>query len=497
MMVDVSHFSFRFKNTGNNVLDDVSLSVKKGEVVLITGPSGCGKSTLALCIAGFSRTLGSFEGTIDVDGKSALTDRVFETASRVGIVQQDPEGQLVALTVEDEVAFGPENLCYAPEEIEMRVEKGLRMAGASHLRNRSTNELSGGEKQKIALASMLAMDPKVLIFDEPTSNLDPVSTREIFDSIVSLKESSDLTIIVIEHKLGPILPYADTLVTMDMGTIHSSGAPEKVLMDGGLKQLGIRIPHTKHHDVAAPSRPTNGDVLIDVEGLCSGYGKKNVLRDLDFRGSEGEMICIMGKNGSGKTTFLQSIMGFVRPSSGKIRIGKDALQSKKTSSRARAVGIVFQNPNHQIFEDTLKKEIEFAPRNFGMDVPDAERMLSDFMLPTNLERSPHSLSFGQKRRLTIASVMAYNPKILILDEPFVGQDYTNATSLMGILEGLQRKDNLIMFVSHDPRMISRYCTRILFFEEGRIKYDGAPADVFGCLLRDGYREFTPRHMGAG
>ena len=228
LMIRIKNFSFRFKGSERNVLDNVSLNINPGEFIVVTGPSGCGKSTLSLCISGFSSELGTAQGSIDVDGKDVVGGNVFESSALVGIVQQDPESQLVALTVEEEVAFGPENLNLPKNDIEDRMEWGLRMARALHLRDRATFELSGGEKQKVALASMLAMRPKVLIFDEPTSNLDPVATKEIFDSIIALKRETDMTIIVMEHKLHSLLDYADTLILMDDGRIVEKGRPSEI-----------------------------------------------------------------------------------------------------------------------------------------------------------------------------------------------------------------------------------------------------------------------------
>ncbi|MHC1605040.1 MAG: ABC transporter ATP-binding protein [Candidatus Methanofastidiosia archaeon] len=491
-MIKIKDFSFSFNNSKKRILKNITLHIPKKQFALITGPSGCGKSTLAFAIAGFSSTLGKTSGTLTVDGKDVLSRDVFKNAPTIGIVQQDPEAQLVALTVEEEVAFGPENLMLDRGEVTSRITEGLKLAKATHLKNRLTCELSGGEKQKVALASMLAMKPKVLIFDEPTSNLDPVATREIFNSIISLGEAG-MTILVIEHKIDALLSYANHLIIMENGTIKKSGKPQKVLEDRSLKKMGIRIPHKKTH--TAKSHLSNyGQKIIDVSNLSLNYGEKNVVKNVNFSAYEGEMICFMGENGSGKTTFLSSLLGLTKPKEGFIKIvGKD-LTKEKTSNIAKHIGFVFQNPNHQIFEDSVKKEILFAPHNFGMETIDLPLITKKFNLEKEKNDQPHKLSFGQKRRLNIASIYSYSPKIIILDEPFIGQDFINATKIMNILENLKKKDNLIMFVSHDPRLVSKYCTRIVFFENGTILFDSNPDDVYGKLKDMGKTEFLPCHM---
>jgi len=492
-MICINNFSFGFNGSQRRIIEDIDLHIGSREFILVTGPSGCGKSTLSMCIAGFANNLGSSSGSIKIDGTDMVGGDAFEKSSLVGIVQQDPESQLVSLNVEEEVAFGPENLNLSREKIRERVDWGLGMAGAEHLKHRNTHELSGGEKQKVALASMLAMRPRVLIFDEPTSNLDPVATKEIFDSIISLREKTEMTIIVMEHKLKSLLRYADTLVIMDNGKIVSRGDPSKVLKEQDVKGLGIRVPHIKEHE-SKRAMAVNGKVLISAKDMSFSYGDKKVLDNVSFDGHEGEMICIMGENGSGKSTFIYNLMGFLRPQSGSLNIMGENAKNLKTSSIARDIGLVFQNPNHQIFENTLEREISFAARNFDSSLPDTDELLNRFNLPMDKDSRPFKISFGQKRRLNIASVFSYGPKAIILDEPFIGQDFVNATNIMSILDDLKMKDNLIMFVSHDPRMISKYCTRIIFFESGSILYDGPPEEVFAMMKRDGKHEFLPDHL---
>ncbi|HPR41887.1 MAG TPA: ATP-binding cassette domain-containing protein [Candidatus Methanofastidiosa archaeon] len=491
-MISIKDFSFKFKGSKERILDDVTLEISPGEFMLVTGPSGCGKSTLSLCIAGFSRELGEPEGSILVDGKNVIDGNVFESSSLVGIVQQDPESQLVALTVEEEVSFGPENLNLSHDEIEERIGWGLKMAKADHLRKRATYELSGGEKQKIALASMLAMRPKVLIFDEPTSNLDPVATKEIFDSIISLKRDTDMTIVVMEHKLQSLIRYADSMIRMEDGRITASGSPDEVLSTKDLKEYGMCSPLKGE---AKDLEMRYGSVILEIDDISFSYGDRDVLKEVSFKAREGEMICIMGENGSGKTTFLYTILGFLRPDEGSVRVMGKEVRKNSISSNARNVGLVFQNPNHQIFEDSVEKEIQFAARNFDVRPPDTGEFLERFKLPVDKDKKPFKLSFGQKRRLNVASVCSYGPKILMLDEPFIGQDFKNATNLVQILDDIRDDDNLIMFVSHDPRMISQYCTRIVFFEDGRIIYDDSPENVFNMMERDNRNEFIPKGMG--
>jgi energy-coupling factor transport system ATP-binding protein len=438
-MIKITDYSFSYDE--KRVLKNVSLMIDN-QLVVITGKSGSGKSTLALSIAGFLKDQGTHTGEILIDGKDIYQYDLFELAQKVGIVQQDPESQICTMTVEDELAFGLENLCASKGDIQDRMEWALSIVGGKYLRDRDTSSLSGGEKQKVAIASILAMKPGILIFDEPTSNLDVHTTREIMEVITHIKQKTDISAIVIEHKWKHIYPYADSLYEMRDGALFRMREPPPIHYEGREKRR-------------------NGGILLEVKGLHSSYDSSPVLTGLDLTVKEGEILGIMGANGSGKTTLLMCIMNFL-DHGGEIRLKGQSLTGKKTAQIARSIGIIFQNPNHQIFENTVLKEAAFASKNFGRD-SDVDRLLKEAGLFQYSQSNPFRLSYGEKRRLNIVSVLSYRPDIILLDEPFIGQDYENVQRIMDLLKGIT-----CIIVLHDPFIAQAFCNRVLEMKGGSL-----------------------------
>jgi energy-coupling factor transport system ATP-binding protein len=499
----MDRLSFSFYNSDRKALDNICLEISEGEFVAVTGPSGCGKSTLAMAIGGYIPHVleGNLEGCVRVAGRRTDETSLAELSTLVGIVQQDPESQLCTLTVDDEVAFGPENLALPPTEIRERVRGSLAMVNATYLRGRDIYELSGGEKQRVAIASILAMQPRVLILDEPTSNLDPTSTAEVLSAIALLRQTSALTIIVIEHKLDRVMPLADRLLVMDRGRIVLDGQPEEVLRQyrEQIKEMGIRLPvapgsrwncaHSEHQASVACVETAK------AENLRFAYEGREVLHDISFRARGGEIVGIIGPNGSGKTTFLTHLLGIHKPDRGSVTVcGMDA-KTTKVSRLARSAGYVFQNPNHQIFERTVRGEAGFACDNFGIDPPTRDRLvdneLSRFGLRDYAGRHPLGLSFGEKRRLNICSVLPHQPQLLLLDEPFVGQDYFNVDAMMTELQALKKEGKTVLLVSHDIDMVYRYCDRVVLFLDGRIAVDDVPEAAGKAITALGMKEYLP------
>jgi len=502
-LLSLDRLSFSFYNSDRRSLDNISLDISEGEFVAVTGPSGCGKSTLAMAIGGYIPHVleGNLEGCVLVSGRRTDGTSLAELSTLVGIVQQDPESQLCTLNVDDEVAFGPENLALPAAEVRERVRDSLAMVNATYLRGRDIYELSGGEKQRVAIASILAMQPRVLILDEPTSNLDPTSTAEVLTAIARLRQTSALTIIVIEHKLDRVMPLADRLLIMDRGQIVLDGRPEEVLhvYRERIKEMGIRLPAApgSRWSCAHTDRQASAECVetVKAEGLRFAYDGREVLHDISFRACGGEIVGIIGPNGSGKTTFLAHLLGIHKPSRGSVAVcGMDA-KTTKVSRLARSAGYVFQNPNHQIFERTVRGEAGFACDNFGIDPATRDRLvdneLSRFGLRDYAGRHPLGLSFGEKRRLNICSVLPHQPQLLLLDEPFVGQDYSNVAAMMAELQALKREGKTVLLVSHDIDMVYRYCDRVVLFLDGRIAVDDVPEAAGKAIAALGMKEYLP------
>jgi energy-coupling factor transport system ATP-binding protein len=439
-MIQINNYSFSYDTTW--VLKNISLTIDN-QLVVITGKSGSGKSTLALSIAGFLKEQGRHTGEISIDGKAIDQYDLYELSQKVGIVQQDPESQICTMTVEDELAFGLENLCRSKEEISDRIDWALSIVGGEYLKKRDTITLSGGEKQKVAIASILAMKPEVLIFDEPTSNLDVPTTQEIMQVITHIKKKTDISAIVIEHKWKHIYPFADAFYEMKNGILSLITHPPPVVYNAPQKERTV------------------GDPLLDIETLSFSYDETPLLHDVSLHIKQGEIVGIMGANGSGKTTLLMCIMSFLQYT-GDIMFRGQSLKEKKTAHIARSIGMIFQNPNHQIFENTVYREAVFAPQNFNID-SQVDQILEEAGLFQYREKNPFRLSYGEKRRLNIASVLSYAPEVILLDEPFIGQDYENVGKIMEMLHG-----KTCIIVLHDPFIAQTFCDRIFELKGGSL-----------------------------
>ncbi|MCC7571984.1 MAG: ATP-binding cassette domain-containing protein [Candidatus Methanofastidiosum sp.] len=473
-MINIRDFSFSYFGENKKSLEKINLSINKGEFIVINGDSGCGKSTLALCIGGFLRDKGEKSGSLEIDGIDVFSQEIFDISKKVGIIQQDPEGQICTLRVKNEVAFGLENLMVSPDIIKDKLKYYLKIVGIEDLESRDVFSLSGGEKQKVAIASVMAMEPEILIFDEPTSNLDPVATKEIFKTISEIKKRTNITIIVIEHKLGYLEGLWNRIVYMENGTI---------------KEICKKCAKKNYFSCNKNGNGHLGKSLIDINGLTFEKDGKTILSDISLSLKEGEVLSIIGKNGSGKTTLLLHLLGIYRPTGGEVRIMGEDTRSTNVSKLSRIVGYVFQNPNHQIFEETVWKELNFGPRNFGIDFHNCEEILSDFQLNDYQTKNPQELSFGEKRRLNIASIKACDPKIVVLDEPFVGQDDKNTGLILNWIDNERKKGKIIIYVSHDPRILSSREDRIIFLEGGKIVVDGKKKEVINILRDLSFEEF--------
>ena len=465
-MICLENFNYVYPGNDQPALREIDLRIEEGEFALLTGPSGCGKTTLALALAGFlfSQFGGEFSGNLEVFGRNPALEPIYDIADIVGLVQQNPENQFCTLMVEDEIAFGLENRRVPRLEIERRLTWALNAVGCSHLRNRSLRSLSGGEKQKIALASILAAKPRVIIFDEPTSSLDPPATREIFDIILDLQQHENLTVLVIEHK-------ADFIQRAEPRMIH--------MAEGRITTYAPR--HSGEFRVEKPLPPNSAELpLLEVDNLTAGYPGKPVLKGLDMRLFPGELVSLLGDNGSGKSTLLLSLLKMHLPESGAICFNGVDLNELETPALGRDIGLVFQNPDHQIFAQTVWEEAVLGPKNYQLQPEEYEdwtrSLLAQAGLSTRLEEHPYRLSYGEKRRLNLISILSYRPRLLLLDEIFIGQDRGNAEYLMGLLVDYVREGNTVLLVNHNPVYYPLISTRLIFLQDGVLVVD-APLET--------------------
>ncbi len=475
-MIRVEHLSVHYGP--RRALDDVGLRIAEGEFVIVTGPSGCGKTTLAHCLNGLipHTVPARLSGEVVVDGLPAATSSVAALATSVGLVFQNPANQLFNLNVDEEVAFGPRNLGLEEPEVTRRVDWALEATGITGLRGRSIHKLSGGEKQRLAIAAVLAMGPRLLILDEPTSSLDVRGTRELMATLAELNVVSGVTILVIEHRLGEVTQLARRAVVLAEGQIVADGPTDEVF---GRRELlsryGLRRPADAVQDdwkaLLAPNRKPAGPPIIELQNIEAGYGRTTVLQDLCLTLYEGEFAAVVGDNGAGKSTMARLLAGLIKPRKGALRLGNGNRIEQRSD-----IGLLFQNPLHQLFCETVDEEVGFGPRNFGrFDREKLTPILDATQLAPYRARSVHSLSSGQQQRTALAAVLALEPRLVILDEPTMGQDWGHLSRFMDFLGALNRLGTTILLITHDYKLVHRYVQRILLLRDGHIVADGSPA----------------------
>lgn len=528
--VRFERFSCRYGPTLPPVLQDLDLEIRQGECVFILGAGGAGKTTLGLAIAGvIPHVHGRAEGSVFVFGKRTTEYALPQLARRVGMVFQDVESQLCMLRVRDEVAFGPENFLFPRDEVVRRVGESLAFVGlGSEMQERAVFELSGGEKQKVALAAVLAGGPDILFLDEPAANLDPRSSAEIVDIVRRLKGTH--TILVFENKVDEFLPQADRLLVLDRGRVMLDGPPRAVLAQHGerlMAEFGVWIPQPSalalqllppeargpermpltveeaallletsvpehiadpNHQAAVPGA-TSGALVAEARSISHRYDptRAPAVEDVSLAISEGECLALVGPNGSGKTTLAKHLIGLLKPQAGSVTVlGKD---TRTTSIRelARVVGYVFQNPDHQFVADTVEDELLFSLRAVGAAVgtlADTVRdSLEHFELRGLERRHPYSLSGGEKRRLSVATMLITRPRLLILDEPTYGLDRHSTRQVMRSVQAAARvRDDghatTLVMVTHDMRLVAEYATSAAVMRDGRLVYRGSTEGLF-------------------
>lgn len=524
--IELKNVTYTYEGEEEPVLKDVSFQVEKGEFVLVVGPSGSGKTTLCQTFNGITPGMlgGELSGEIMVDEKEVLELDLKDMASSIGMVFQEPDAQLCNVYVEDEVAFAPENLLIQPNDIRKRVTTSLNQVGMSDFRQRKVFELSGGQKQKVGVASILSMQPHILVLDNATANLDPQATKDIFDLMKKLYEEKNHTIVVVESKIDDLIHLVDRLVVMEEGRIICDGPPQQVLKENGkkLKELGLWLPEISELALEleeegylfqefpisvqdAYEQMNEGwsyvsltdknkqqpkqEEIISVKNLSHQYANgTQALKNVNFSIEKGDFVAVLGTNGSGKTTLIKHLMGILSAPKNTIQVSGADTAKKTLLDMVDDIGFVFQNPEHQFVADSVLEEVVYSlrvRRNLEADEALPEDLVKigmDALERINLadakDKNPFMLSGGEKRRLSVISSLILGQDIVILDEPTTGQDYASATKLLQLCHDLHQQGKTVILVTHDIRLVCRWATKALVMNEGELIYDGGVQELF-------------------
>ena len=466
-MITVDRLWFTYAGAPQPVLKDVSLRIEEGEFILIVGRSGSGKSTLCRTLNGLVPHFygGEVSGRVEVDGMDTRTSNPAKLASTISMVFQDPENQLVMTNVENEMAFGLENLALPKAEMKQRVDYYSGYFDLKRFFKRFIPDLSGGEKQKVALASVLAMKPKYIILDEPTSQLDEETAALFLGFLKKLNEEYGVAIVLIEHRLERCMHYAKRIIFMEEGRIVADGSSEQVLPH--LRQSGLLANFTR-----SMPESNNGEAIISARNLTFSYGQGPILSGLDLDVRRNEIIAIIGLNGCGKSTLLKHLNGILRPATGTVTVLGNDISKRTTASLAKDIGYLGQNPNNYLFEETLQKELEFSLINLKVEKGEWEERMEWVLKVLDIERHrykfPRDLSCGERERAALATILIGKPKILVLDEPTRGLDYANKLKLATVLESLRELGMTTILVTHDYRFVAEHASRVMVLSWGRL-----------------------------
>ena len=519
-IISFKNFSFQYRAQKKPTLQDINLDIYPGERVLIAGPSGSGKSTLAACINGLNpfSNPGECSGTLTVDGVDAPHSSIFELAGHVGTVLQDPDGQFIGLTVGEDIAFSLENNCTPQPEMKEIVQHAAELVGIENHLGFAPHELSGGQKQRVSLAGVMVDDVKILLFDEPLANLDPATGKQAIELIDTIQQKTDTTVLIIEHRLEDVLwRNVDRIVLVNEGRILADLCPDDLLSGSLLAENGIREPlyltamryagiavtpekHPAHIDSVVldkadtarlhswfqaeplPAPKPAPEPLLEVRDLCFGYNKgQHTLQNVSFSIGKGEMVSIVGRNGAGKSTLSKLICGFETQDSGEIYLNGKDLKDENIRRRAKHIGYVMQNPNQMISKTMIYDEVAMALQGSGLTGEQIREKVEDTLKICGLypfRNWPVSaLSFGQKKRVTIASVLVQDPELILLDEPTAGQDFRHYTDIMEFLQGLNTRGVTVVMITHDMHLMLEYTPRALVFCDGQLIADRSASAV--------------------
>ena len=511
--ISFNQFTFQYDAQAEATLKDISFDIAKGEKVLILGPSGSGKSTLAQCLNGIIPNIhkGQAQGQVRIDGQDIFKQSIYDKSQLVSTVLQDPDGQFIGLTVAEDLAFALENDCANQSEMKDKVALWAERLDLTSLLNHRPQDLSGGQKQRVSLAGVLIDESPILLFDEPLANLDPKSGQEAIGLIDKIHKEVGATTIIIEHRLEDVLYRpVDRILLVNDGELLFNGSPDELLSSTLLLENGIREPlyvtvlrqlgfDTRSaqnlsqldaldlSDLALPDRvlkdkrDSSSDSILKVEGLSVSYGDNPaIIEELSFSLKKGERLAIVGKNGAGKSTLAKALCGFV-PSQGKLTYKGQDISQDSIAERSERIGFVLQNPNQMISQTMIFDEVALGLRLRGIEEAEVEERVHEVLKTCGLYSFRNwpisALSFGQKKRVTIASILVLKPEIIILDEPTAGQDYKTYTDIMNFLDSLQKQGHTIVMITHDMQLMLEYSDRCLVVVEGKIIADDKPVTI--------------------
>lgn len=495
-LLEVDSLTFQYRRATEPAIRGLSFTLDPGEVLLVAGPSGCGKSTLIRAINGLipHSYRGELSGSVAVAGRVTAQTRLRDLAELVGTVLQDPRKQLVGSTIAAELAFGPENLGRPREEIARRLESVLAATGLGYLLGRTTDELSGGESQQLAIAGALMLEPRLLVLDEPLANLDPAAAHRLIGLIRQLADEGT-AVVIVEHRVEDVADAKpERVLYLEDGASLYLGPMDGFLAIADPRAVKVPFAVSMARAIAAPDQPGNDDARMRLDqptasarlewrNVDAGYDERAVLHDVTASLGQFERVAVLGPNGSGKTTLFKAAIGLIPLTAGEVMVDGSPTHGRSVADLAALFGYVFQNPSQMLFAPNVQDEILFGPRNLGRDPNRFTDLVSGSLERVGLaaeheirDRPPLTLSFGQQKRLAIAVALALEPRTLVLDEPSAGQDHRSATAFMrevGRIDGLES----VYFVTHDADLALAHADRILLMRDGRIVADGAPLDV--------------------
>ena len=521
-LIEINNLSFSYSRSDKPALDNINLSINRGEKILITGPAGSGKTTLCLCLNGLVPHYfrGKLRGEVIVDESNTRQSTISELSHKVGLLFQDPATQLVCPTVIDEVAFGQENYGVNPKLIRERAIEALEVTRLRGVEERAPQRLSGGQQQSVALASIIAMRPNIFVLDEPTSNLDPIGSQIILKLLTELATTEKRTIITVEHKLEELLPVIDRLIVLNKGKIILEGKPSEIINKIDIMDnLGLKVPQVtlllskmkkrdpdikltfnamessqivmdilqnkriRLNDIVENKYKNSNDIIVETKNLWHEYeGGTVALKGINLEIRKGECIGLIGQNGSGKTTLVKHFNGLLKPTKGSVEIFGVNTANSSINELSKKVGYCFQNPDHQLCCDTVEKELNFGPHNIHMPLDRIAELVKDISnllgLNTVLDKNPFSLSKGERQKVAVGSILTMQPEILVVDEPTTGQDYETSKKMMQLYTELNNLGKTIIIITHDMNLVAEYTKRAVVLKDGKVLLDGITRDVF-------------------